>query len=45
MPGTQLHGPAILEQMDTTIVIPPRWKVKADGFLNLKVIYDEVNEQ
>lgn len=45
VPGTQLHGPAIIEQMDTTIVIPPRWKVKADGFLNLKVIYDEVNEQ
>ena len=44
VPGTTLHGPAIIEQMDTTIVIPPRWVVETDGFLNLKAVYKEVNE-
>lgn len=45
VPGARLHGPAIIEQMDTTIVIPPRWEVYTDGFLNLKATYDEVNER
>jgi N-methylhydantoinase A len=36
-PGCTLQGPAILEQMDTTIVIPPEWKVYTDGFFNLRV--------
>lgn len=44
VPGTVLQGPAIIEQMDTTIVIPPHWTVHTDGFLNLKVEYGEVNK-
>jgi N-methylhydantoinase A len=36
-PGSELQGPAILEQMDTTIVIPPEWTVYTDGFFNLRV--------
>lgn len=44
VPGAKLQGPAIIEQMDTTIVIPPHWSVGTDGFLNLKAAYKEVNE-
>ncbi len=43
VPGAVLAGPAIIEQMDTTIVIPPEWTVHADGFFNLKVVHGEVN--
>lgn len=42
VPGTRLNGPAVIEQMDTTIVIPPEWSVETDGFLNLKVTRREV---
>ncbi|MCI8511872.1 MAG: hydantoinase/oxoprolinase family protein [Lachnospiraceae bacterium] len=42
VPGTRLSGPAVIEQMDTTIVIPPRWSVETDGFMNLKATYSEV---
>lgn len=44
VPGTCLPGPAVVEQMDTTIVIPPGWSVSTDGFMNLKVTYNEVSE-
>ena len=42
VPGTRLSGPAVIEQMDTTIVIPPAWSVETDGFMNLKAVYNEV---
>lgn len=44
VPGACLRGPAVIEQMDTTIVIPPNWSVRADGFMNLKAAYSEVSE-
>ncbi len=34
-PGTLLEGPAIIEQMDTTVVVPPQWRVETDGYQNL----------
>lgn len=34
-PGTQFDGPAIVEQMDCTTVIPPRWHVTTDGYGNM----------
>jgi formiminoglutamate deiminase len=34
-PGTSLAGPAILEQMDTTTVVPPGWTARADDHGNL----------
>ena len=34
-PGTVLEGPAVIEQMDTTIVIPPQWTAGTDPFRNL----------
>ena len=30
MPGTEIAGPAIIEAMDSTTVIPPRWHVRID---------------
>lgn len=36
-PGQILSGPCILEQMDTTIVVPSEWMVHVDGFHNLKI--------
>lgn len=35
VPGLSIRGPAVVEQMDTTLVIPPGWVVKADGYNNL----------
>lgn len=44
VPGVCLNGPAIIEQMDTTTVIPPGWTVRTDGFMNLRATYNEVSE-
>jgi N-methylhydantoinase A len=30
-----LVGPAIIEEFDTTIVIPPNWKAELDRFANV----------
>ena len=35
LPGTKLEGPAIIEQLDTTIVVEPGDHVEADGLGNL----------
>jgi N-methylhydantoinase A len=34
-PGTILLGPAIIEQMDATTVVPPGWSARADALANL----------
>ncbi len=39
-PGCTFAGPAILEQMDSTIVIPPNWTAETDGFSNLVLTYN-----
>jgi len=33
--GTDVAGPAIIEQFDATIVIPPGWSGRVDGYRNL----------
>ena len=35
IPGDTIEGPAIIEQMDTTTVIPPEFKARVDAALNL----------
>jgi N-methylhydantoinase A len=35
IPGDTIEGPAIIEQMDTTTVIPPQFKARVDAALNL----------
>lgn len=40
-PGQTIHGPCILEQMDTTVVVPVEWEAYVDGFENLLLRYKE----
>ncbi len=39
-PGCTICGPAIIEQMDSTSVIPPDWTAYTDGFHNILVTYN-----
>ena len=34
-PGARLAGEAIVFQMDSTTYVPPEWRARVDGFLNL----------
>lgn len=34
-PGDVVEGPVVIEQMDTTTVVPPGWRARADGLGNL----------
>jgi N-methylhydantoinase A len=34
-PGNRLSGPAIVEQMDATTLVPPGWTARVDAYLNL----------
>jgi len=38
-PGRRYRGPLVVESMDTTVVVPPGWRLQADarGFLALEV--------
>lgn len=40
--GYEISGPAIIEQMDSTCIIPPKWCSYVDPYLNLIVNYEEV---
>ena len=40
LPGCKFRGPVILEQMDSTVVIPPGWSAEVDGYLNLLLTND-----
>src|SRR5581483_10225262 len=35
LPGSELTGPAIVEQLDSTVVVPPRWTLQVDRHGNL----------
>ena len=43
-PGMSAGGPAIVDQRDTTIVVPEGWTVTRDGFRNF-VLTNEPPEQ
>ncbi len=34
-PGNRFAGPAIIEQMDATTLVPPGWTARVDAYLNL----------
>ena len=34
-PGARFDGPGLVFQFDTTIVVPPRWSARTDGWQNL----------
>lgn len=38
-PGCTIKGPAIIEQMDSTTVLPPSWEAYTDGFYNMIATY------
>lgn len=38
-PGCMIKGPAIVEQMDSTCVIPPGWEAYTDGYHNIRACY------
>jgi N-methylhydantoinase A len=33
--GARFNGPAIVEQMDSTVVVPPDWRAEVDGYGNI----------
>ena len=39
-PGSKLEGPMIIEQMDTTCVIPPNWSIEVDEYWNIHATYN-----
>ncbi|MFK9093846.1 hydantoinase/oxoprolinase family protein [Bacillus salipaludis] len=41
-PGCIISGPAIIEEMDSTTIIPPKWVANVDEFNNIKVNYQGV---
>jgi len=40
VPGCTICGPAIIEQMDSTSVIPPDWYAHMDGYYNIFVTFE-----
>jgi len=42
--GSIVEGPAIIEQMDSTCVIPPDWKAYNDRYGNLIVTHEGGND-
>lgn len=43
-PGDVLDGPAIVEQMDTTTVLPPQFRARVDTVSNLRLEPSSLNE-
>lgn len=43
--GVTVQGPAILEQMDSTCVIPPRWAAYTDAYHNIIATYQGGEEE
>jgi N-methylhydantoinase A len=39
--GTRLTGPAIIEQLDSTTVVPPGWRAEVDEWLNIRMQAEE----
>jgi N-methylhydantoinase A len=35
--GAQISGPAIIDQLDSTTVVPPRWRAEVDEWLNIRM--------
>jgi N-methylhydantoinase A len=39
--GARLEGPAVIEQLDSTTIVPPGWKADVDGWLNIRMSIGE----
>jgi N-methylhydantoinase A len=46
-PGLKVVGPAVIESLDSTILVPPRWQTKMneDGFVLLTQLQNSVRQQ
>ena len=40
-PGAELEGPAIVDQLDSTTVVPPGWQADVDEWLNIRMHREE----
>lgn len=45
LPGQEFMGPAIVEELTTTTVVPPFWKVTIDPYYNMMITREEGGEQ
>jgi N-methylhydantoinase A len=39
--ATELEGPAVIEQLDSTTLVPPGWRVEIDEWLNIRMHLEE----
>jgi N-methylhydantoinase A len=39
--GTSLEGPAVIEQLDSTTLVPPGWRADVDDWLNIRMHREE----
>ncbi len=35
--GARIEGPAIIDQLDSTTVVPPGWRAEVDEWLNIRM--------
>jgi N-methylhydantoinase A len=45
--GLEIAGPAVIESIDSTVLVPPGWKAKmdVDGFVLLRKLQDALRDQ
>jgi N-methylhydantoinase A len=39
--GVELHGPAVIDQLDSTTLVPPGWRAEVDEWLNIRMHREE----
>jgi N-methylhydantoinase A len=39
--GSRLVGPAVIDQLDSTSVVPPGWVAEVDEWLNIRMTMEE----
>jgi N-methylhydantoinase A len=42
--GTRFEGPAVIEQLDSTTLVPPEVAVEVDDWLNLRIHVGEASQ-
>jgi N-methylhydantoinase A len=35
--GARIEGPAVIEQLDSTTLVPPGWQARVDEWLNIRM--------
>jgi N-methylhydantoinase A len=39
--GSRLSGPAVIDQLDSTTLVPPGWRAEVDEWLNIRMHREE----